>query len=254
MHPSIHGIASKSGRLSNSHSMHDYKNTSNLQFMGDSNGDSNDDGEDTRVRWLIDVARYTAAALVTAVTVAVIARAVTVSLRSERITIEVANSSVSVSVKGSPPAPVTVSISLNLLSYNPSGRVGVQYSNVNMSLLDRSGKAITWLSVPNGTIHGIVVGPTTARQTLVRGDLVVPDEVPSEFAERMRPRSRNGTTSAGQEIKEAAVHLRGILQTQISGFTYSHGGVTAFRCFPVTIGVPPLHLSAGDAPCDEVPP
>lgn len=234
--------------------MHDYKNTSDLQFMGNTKGDNDDDGENTRVRWVIDVARYAAAALVTAVTVAVIARAVIVSLRSEPINIDVANSSVSVSVKGLPPAPVRVSISLTLLSYNPSGRVGVQYSNVNVSLLDDSGKEITWFTVPNGTIKGIMVGPTTVRRTLVTANLEVPDEVPKEFAKRMRPRSSNGTTSTGQEIKEAAVHLHGVLQTQISGFTYSHGRVTAFRCFPVTIGASPLHLSAGDAPCDEVPP
>ncbi|XP_037462774.1 uncharacterized protein LOC119334282 [Triticum dicoccoides] len=196
--------------------------------MSDSLGkDDNDGGEHTRVRWLITVGRYAVAALVTAVTVAVIVRAAAVSARSEKLSINVVNGTVTASV-----TPTQVKLSVGLSSKNPSGRVGIKYQGVNVTLLYPNGTLIAWIGIEDGPVYGIEVGPELVRDSFVTTILDVPADVSREFAGMMM--ARNGP----RRVENATVHLNGTLQTQISGLNYTHGGhATEYSCYPVTIGV-----------------
>ncbi|XP_020182957.1 uncharacterized protein [Aegilops tauschii subsp. strangulata] len=211
-------------------------------------GKDDDDGEPTRVRWLMDAARYAVAALVTAVTVAVIARAVVVSLRSEKLEITVVNGTVTASVNTAA-NPTQVRLLMTIHNYNPSGRVGIQYVGVNITLLYQNDTPITWISIEDGPVNGIHVEPQFIRESVVDTSLNVPDDVPAAFAGAMT--APNGS----QLFDNAKVHLKGTLQTQISGLNYTHGGQpTEYLCSPVAIGVKSEKLLAHavDVSCEEV--
>ncbi|CAM0942690.1 unnamed protein product [Alopecurus aequalis] len=203
---------------------------------------NHDDVENTRLRWCIGAARYAVAALVTAITVAVIVRAVDVSLRSEKLYIKVGNGNVTVVDIST--SPNKVKLSVTLLSYNPSGRVGINYRGVNISLLHHNGALITWFVIKDD-INSIMVGPGDVQLVHVSATQKVPEDVSQEFVDRMR----NGT-----RVTDATVHLNGTLRTQISGFNYTRGHTTKFRCYPITIGRVPANLvaAADDVSCNEV--
>lgn len=210
--------------------------------------DDDDDGEPTRVQWLMDAARYAVAALVTAIAVAVIARAVVVSLRSEKLEITVVNGTVTASVNTV--ANLTqVRLLMTMHYYNPSGRVGIQYLGVNITLLYQNDTPIAWIDIADDPVSGIHVEPQVIRESVVDVRLDVPNDVPAAFAGAMKAPNGPGL------VENAKVHLKGKLHTQISGLNYTHGGQpTEYLCSPVAIGVMSKKLltHAVDVSCEEV--
>ncbi|KAE8781862.1 hypothetical protein D1007_44802 [Hordeum vulgare] len=205
-------------------------------------GKDHEDGEHTRVRCLIDVGRYVVAAVVAALTVAVIAGAVAVSVRSDKLYIQLVNGTVSGSVNTSA-SPTQVTLSLGLVSSNPSARVGIKYQGVNVTLLYHNGMPIAWIA-----LDGIEVGPQLARDLFVTTILDVPADVSPEFAAMMK--ERNGP----RRVENAIMYVNGTIHTQISGLNYTQGGSpTEYVCSPVTIGVVSRDLHAGDVSCYQLP-
>uniref|UniRef100_A0ACD5Y0B4 Uncharacterized protein n=1 Tax=Avena sativa TaxID=4498 RepID=A0ACD5Y0B4_AVESA len=205
----------------------------------DKSHDEHDD-EHARLRGLIGAGRYVVAAVVTAITVAVIARAVVVSLRSEKLYIKVTNGTVLV-LGFLPNNKVMMSVALD--SSNPSGRVGISYGGVTVSLLQHNRSLITSFVIKDG-ITGITVGPEASWLSNTVATQDVPADVSQEFVDGMRNRTL---------VTDAAVHLHGTLRTQVSGLNYTRGHTTEFRCYPVTIGFwAALPAPAGDVSCKEV--
>uniref|UniRef100_A0ACD5ZSJ7 Uncharacterized protein n=1 Tax=Avena sativa TaxID=4498 RepID=A0ACD5ZSJ7_AVESA len=208
------------------------------ETMDKKNQEDDDDNEHTRLRGFIGVARYVIAALVAAITLAVIARAFAVSLRSEKLYIKVTNGTVL--VLGFPANKVVLSVALS--SSNPSGRVGISYRGVNVSLWQQDMSLITSFVIKDG-ITGINVGPDTAWLSNTVATQNVPGEVSPELVDTMRRRN----------LVDATVRLHGTLWTQVTGLTYKRGHTTVFSCYPVTIGLAAaLPAPAGDVSCKEV--
>jgi hypothetical protein len=187
-----------------------------------------DDGKHSRILCL-DAARYTVAAVVSALTVAVIVGAIFVSLRPEKLDFRVANGYVSVDKIISMSPPVNVTFHLMVKGHNPSGRVGIRLRNTTVHFLynNSASSEITWFDgFPLNTFN---VAPQIERHSyLMSISLQAPSEVPMDFVRKM---------VKGVEIKNATVLLKGLLETQISGLNHTHSArYTNNFCSPVIIG------------------